>query len=193
MLGLREGHKLLDIGCGSLRGGRFFIPYLNPGNYFGVEPNTWLVYEGMENELGPSIQAIKEPKFHDTSDFEFGWFREKFDFVIAQSIFSHTPPKLLTKCLRNLRAVTHADTIFAFTYFPGDNSYSQSSEWIADGKVVSYNRYSFPGYVNKEGWFMRELKLKHPSGQIWCVAVTDVAIIELINRRLKRWSGQIYQ
>lgn len=38
-LGLRENHKLLDFGCGSLRAGRLFIPYLNPGNYTGVEPN----------------------------------------------------------------------------------------------------------------------------------------------------------
>ena len=27
-LGLREDHTLLDIGCGSLCGGRLFIPYL---------------------------------------------------------------------------------------------------------------------------------------------------------------------
>ena len=33
-LGLREHHYLLDIGCGSLRAGRFFIMYLKPGHYF---------------------------------------------------------------------------------------------------------------------------------------------------------------
>ena len=42
-LGLRQHHKVLDIGCGSLRCGRLLIPYLNKGNYFGVEPNKWLV------------------------------------------------------------------------------------------------------------------------------------------------------
>ncbi|MHC4422967.1 MAG: hypothetical protein ACYS1E_20600, partial [Planctomycetota bacterium] len=30
-LGLRAPHRLLDFGCGSLRAGRLFIPYLNPG------------------------------------------------------------------------------------------------------------------------------------------------------------------
>jgi len=39
MLGLRENHFLLDVGCGSLRGGRLFIPYLLPHHYFGIEPN----------------------------------------------------------------------------------------------------------------------------------------------------------
>ena len=38
-LGLREYHSLLDVGCGSLRAGRLFIPYLLPGRHFGIEPN----------------------------------------------------------------------------------------------------------------------------------------------------------
>ena len=42
-LGLRENHKLLDIGCGSLRGGRLFIPYLLPNGYYGIEPEKWLI------------------------------------------------------------------------------------------------------------------------------------------------------
>ncbi len=35
-LGLRAGHRCLDLGCGSLRAGRLLIPYLDPGNYFGI-------------------------------------------------------------------------------------------------------------------------------------------------------------
>src|SRR3989440_10441889 len=62
-LGLRQHHSLLDIGCGSLRIGRLFIPYLNPGKYFGVEPNQWLVREGIRRELGGSLVEIKRPTF----------------------------------------------------------------------------------------------------------------------------------
>jgi hypothetical protein len=36
-IGLRQNHKLVDIGCGSLRIGRLLIPYLNVGNYSGIE------------------------------------------------------------------------------------------------------------------------------------------------------------
>src|SRR5689334_7701637 len=59
--GLREHHRLLDIGCGSLRGGRLFIPYLLPGRYTGVEPNEWLVRDGIASELGEAILEIKRP------------------------------------------------------------------------------------------------------------------------------------
>ena len=51
-LGLREEHYLLDIGCGSLRAGKLLIPYLVPGRYFGIEPERWLIEEGIDNELG---------------------------------------------------------------------------------------------------------------------------------------------
>src|SRR5881392_154417 len=50
-LGLRQHHSLLDVGCGSLRIGRLLIPYLNRGKYFGIEPNEWLVDEGIRREL----------------------------------------------------------------------------------------------------------------------------------------------
>src|SRR3979409_2149502 len=35
--GLEPQHRLLDIGCGSLRGGVRFVSYLDPGNYFGID------------------------------------------------------------------------------------------------------------------------------------------------------------
>ena len=60
-LGLRQHHSLLDVGCGSLRIGRLLIPYLNRGKYFGVEPNEWLVDEGIRRELGETLVQIKRP------------------------------------------------------------------------------------------------------------------------------------
>src|SRR5712672_377231 len=62
-LGLRQNHSLLDVGCGSLRVGRLFIPYLNKEKYFGIEPNEWLVQAGIRNEIGKTLLQIKRPKF----------------------------------------------------------------------------------------------------------------------------------
>ena len=62
-IGLRQHHKLLDIGCGSLRVGRLLIPYLNIGKYYGLEPNKWLVEQGIKSETGHDLIAIKKPKF----------------------------------------------------------------------------------------------------------------------------------
>ena len=35
--GLRPENRMLDVGCGTLRGGRHFIRYLNEGNYTGID------------------------------------------------------------------------------------------------------------------------------------------------------------
>src|SRR5438876_8512229 len=89
-LGLRQHHSLLDIGCGSLRIGRLLIPYLNRGKYFGVEPNEWLVEEGIKRELGQSLVEIKRPTFFFTdSPDTLAQAKTSFDFALAQSIFSH--------------------------------------------------------------------------------------------------------
>ena len=62
-LGLRQHHTLLDMGCGSLRVGRLLIPYLNRDKYVGLEPNEWLVQEGIRNEIGDTLRRIKRPRF----------------------------------------------------------------------------------------------------------------------------------
>src|ERR1700758_4721825 len=89
-LGLRQYHSLLDVGCGSLRVGRLLIPYLNHGKYFGLEPNKWLVEEGIRRELGQSLVEIKCPTFFFTDSPEsIAKGETAFNFVVAQSIFSH--------------------------------------------------------------------------------------------------------
>src|ERR1700692_1582396 len=69
-LGLRQHHLLLDVGCGSLRVGRLLIPYLNRGKYFGIEPNEWLVEEGIRQELGETVVQTKRPTFFFTDSPE---------------------------------------------------------------------------------------------------------------------------
>ena len=65
-LGLRAHHQVLDLGCGSLRAGRFLINYLEPGNYCGIEPNKWLIDEGIKEQVGDSLIVIKKPCAHLT-------------------------------------------------------------------------------------------------------------------------------
>jgi hypothetical protein len=89
-LGLRQHHSLLDIGCGSMRIGRLLIPYLNRGKYFGVEPNEWLVEEGIRRELGETLVQIKRPTFlFSESPDAIAEAKTAFDFALAKSIFRH--------------------------------------------------------------------------------------------------------
>src|SRR3990167_1367555 len=44
--GLQPQHHLLDVGCGSLRGGLHFIRYLAPGHYVGLDRDAELLAAG---------------------------------------------------------------------------------------------------------------------------------------------------
>jgi len=68
-LGLREHHSLLYIGCGSLRGGRLFIMYLLPDRYYGIEPETWLLDEGIAKHLGRGLMSTSRPVFSNNANF----------------------------------------------------------------------------------------------------------------------------
>ena len=59
ILMLREGlyptSKVLDVGCGCLRGGYWLINFLAPGGYCGVEPNRAMVEAGLTHLLDPGV------------------------------------------------------------------------------------------------------------------------------------------
>lgn len=133
-LGLREHHYLLDIGCGSLRGGRLLIPYLLPDRYCGIEPEAWLIEEALRYELGHDIVEIKRPRFSATADFDLGVFGQTFDYIMAQSIFSHAALPQIERCLRAAVDVMHDHSIFIATYRPGEKDYA-GTEWVYPGCV----------------------------------------------------------
>lgn len=99
--GLRGHHRLCDVGCGSLRAGRLFIPYLDLGCYYGIEPEDWLVREGLARFVG-DMRDYRIPQFiTERRDFPLQDFGVQFDYVLAQSIFSHADPNQVKLCLRN--------------------------------------------------------------------------------------------
>lgn len=134
-LGMREHHRLLDVGCGSLRGGRLFLPYLLPGNYHGIEPEKWLVHEGIEAELGRDIIRVKKPRFDHNPDFNFGVFGREFDYIVAQSIFSHAAPAQVRTCIAEARKVMGPESVFVANFLPGTSDH-QGSAWTYPRNVT---------------------------------------------------------
>ena len=121
-LGLRDYHSVLDFGCGSLRLGRCVIPYLQEDKYFGIDPNKWLIEDGIENELGASAVSLKNPKFSYNTDFDCGVFGEKFDFIIAQSIFTHTGPSHFKSFLKSAAENLKPDGALTAKFSPAGRS-----------------------------------------------------------------------
>src|SRR6266404_9121155 len=98
-MGLKPEHVLLDIGCGSLRGGVEFISYLHAGNYLGLDSSNRLIQIGIKEELGRRLLKLKSPEFVISRHFEFEKFSKTPDFAIAHSIFTHLRESDIRRCL----------------------------------------------------------------------------------------------
>jgi cyclopropane fatty-acyl-phospholipid synthase-like methyltransferase len=176
-LGLREHHTLVDIGCGSLRAGRLFIVYLLQGNYFGVEPEEWLVREGIRREVGEQLISLKQPTFAYTHDFDVSRFGRNFDYLLAQSIFSHAAPWQIDRCLTEVRGVMTPDSIFTATYVRGEENHS-GVDWVYPG-CVTYTPEFMQGRAEEHGLRLHPLDWPHPNGQSWVAFTTSDSQREL--------------
>jgi hypothetical protein len=173
--GLREDHLLLDIGCGSLRGGRLFIPYLKPDRYYGVEPNEWLVEEGLTYELGHDIVEIKRPTFSPIDDFSLGSLGVRFDFVLAQSIVSHTHDELALRAFEGIRACLADHGVLVATFLESDAPRSGSGWSYPD--PIPYKWSEMEALAERAGLAARRLAWPHPR-QTWFLGALDPARLD---------------
>ncbi|MBA3857809.1 MAG: hypothetical protein C0507_12955 [Cyanobacteria bacterium PR.3.49] len=182
-LGLRDCHKLLDIGCGSLRSGRVMIPYLQAGNYYGIEPNKWLLEESMDRELGRDIIRIKRPTFSYSEDFNISEFNQKFDYMMAFSIISHTSQAQTRRCFSQAAAAMEEHSLFVFTFAEGPEIYT-GDEWVYPG--VSTYTFDFMSQMAAEsGLKLERLDYCEPGFQTRVVAFKpsyEQALLDILNR-----------
>jgi SAM-dependent methyltransferase len=166
-LGLRQHHSLLDVGCGSLRIGRLLIPYLNRGKYFGIEPNEWLVREGIKRELGETLLQIKSPTFFFSDSPEtIAQGENSFDFALAQSIFSHCGLDLITNWLSAISRALAEDGALVATFLSGEED-SPSKGWVYP-ECVSYRPAALIDAAAEAGLRFELLDWKHPR-QTWAL------------------------
>ncbi len=155
--GLRPDHYLLDIGCGSLRGGVHFIRYLGTGRYFGVEKEESLLEAGRSVELKRYALAEKDPQLFKIDDFDLSALppEVRFDFMLAQSVFTHLTPQLIELCVKRVMPRLRQKGVFYATFdeSPDDESYSRGPhKWRRDELRMVYYPFSlFEGISQRVG------------------------------------------
>ena len=164
VLGLREYHSLLEIGCGSLRAGRLLITYLLADRYCGLEPNRWLVEAGLEHELGATLAAARRPVFEHNEEFELGAFGRSFDFIIAQSILSHTSQSQMLRCMESAAAVLEPEGIFAATFVEGEDYTGDA--WVYP-EIVTFTLDTVSRLAERAGLRCHPLAWNNQNHQRW--------------------------
>jgi SAM-dependent methyltransferase len=178
--GLRPDMTLLDLGCGSLRGGVRFIRYLAHGNYFGIDANASLLRSAWEIELPRAklLDCLPRQNLLVNRDFEAWRFGVSFDMVLAQSVFTHLPKDWLVRCLVELARCVQPGGSFFVTFFhcppdwpPGeprhDASHGGTTFWDRD--PFHYRESELTDAADPRIWQVEHLRdWGHPRGQ-WMV------------------------
>ncbi|MBK8266375.1 MAG: class I SAM-dependent methyltransferase [Nannocystis sp.] len=167
VLGLREYHNLLEIGCGSLRAGRLLITWLMPDRYCGLEPNRWLIEAGLDKEIGRDLVARRRPVFRHDDDFGLQRFGRRFDYVIAQSIFSHTSLAQMRACLLEARAVLAPQGVFAASFVEGEDDYT-GDRWVYP-ESVAFTLTTVTRVAGAAGLACTPIDWGNQNGQRWVV------------------------
>jgi SAM-dependent methyltransferase len=163
-LGLREHHRLLDIGCGSLRVGRVLVPYLGRANYVGIEPNASALEVGVRVHLSEGMRELKQPILIASADPEDVPAEPPLDFAFAQSIFSHTGPDLMSGWLDGVSARLAGDGVLVASFCRGADSAPDGWERL----YVTYSDRWIGELARAAGLEYVPVEWAHP-GQSWAL------------------------
>ena len=114
--GLRPDHRLVDIGCGALRGGIHFVRHLDVGHYHGIDLSAAMIEAG-RHELRLARLLHKEPRLIEDNAFAMTRFGERFDYALAISLFTHLPLNHIVRCLVETYKVLTEGGRFYATFF----------------------------------------------------------------------------
>jgi hypothetical protein len=163
-LGLMPDHRLLDIGAGSLRVGWWLVQYLDPENYYAIEPVASRI-DKAEEILGAKIHI------YYNEDFEFP--DVEFDFVLARSIWTHASKAMISKMLSEFSENSAPDAKFLTSFIPSRSEREdyKGNEWVGrvnkndKARVIRHSLAWIQRECEKFGLTVEEVGLLHK--QTW--------------------------
>src|SRR6266566_1408167 len=173
--GLNPDSKVVDLGCGVLRGGYWLIHFLDPMCYCGIEPHRERLEMGINTILEPEVLAAKGPRFDSNPRFDTSVFGEKFDFFLAYSVWTHASKLQIQTMLDSFRRDAKDDGVFLTSYLPaswrhpdyqGDKWNGTSHESDVPGCIHHSLRWIRAECADRE-LSVRELGQDKTHGQFW--------------------------
>ena len=117
--GLQPRHRLLDIGCGSLRGGAALIDYLDTSRYTGVDVREQVLREARQELVSERLTHKKPEIVLASAGLDALHLDRRFHVVWAFSVLFHLSDEILETCFTLVRrhlepdgGVFYANVIF---------------------------------------------------------------------------------
>jgi SAM-dependent methyltransferase len=173
--GLSPYSRVLDVGCGALRGGYWLLHFLEPNRYYGIEPNKAMLQIGLDRILEPGLEDQARPTFAHNDDFDFTVFGVRFDYVLARSVWTHASKSQIETMLDSFNQVAAPGGVMLTSYLPtGLRPWKdyKGAGWVGrshesgEAGIVRHK----PGWITSvcraRGFTVRELPGK-TLGQVW--------------------------
>lgn len=175
-LGLRPEHSLLDLGCGTLRGGLHFIEYLVAGRYTGVDRRADLLAIGRELLERAGLEE-RMPELLTLEEWEG---RRHFDWVLTQSVLNHLGEAELLRTVDRVSEslAAHGRWIFTIVFDP-------TARTVRHGEPHSHREGEYRCSRVNPHWFLGVLRRR----KISFAPVPDGAHPRGLNVFMARRSG----
>jgi len=168
--GVRGEDHVADIGCGCLRVGRLLIPYLEPGRYFGVDPDHELVSAGVMHETGPGLVSLRMARFTNRADFNISeeWPQITWDVLYAHDLIPH----LIDDPTRQqfFEQVSYSSGRNTQTWITFTSADEDALIEFAGRRTVELTAATLRSEADTAGLkLVVQSKIRHPAGQTWAV------------------------
>lgn len=152
----------------------------------GIEPNAWLLEEGVRNEIGESQIHLKKPRLVTGDCADMLRDSGPFDYAVAQSVFSHCGIPLIRGWLCGLAPLlAHLGTLLA-TYIQAEKD-SEAVGWIYPD-CVGYRESTMRGLAEEAGLRFIPPDWKHPR-QSWAAFLPASAPSQWYETQLLTWNN----
>jgi hypothetical protein len=156
--GLNPHSKVCDVGCGVLRAGYWLIHFLDADCYCGIEPHTARLKMGLETILEQDVRQAKRPRFDANATFDASVFRERFDFFLAYSIWTHASKRQIRTMLDSFVRCSTDDAVFLTTFLPASWRWQDYAE---DAWRGTSHESNVPGCIrHRLAWIKAECALR---------------------------------
>lgn len=136
--GLRPEHRMLDVGCGCLRAGVHLVQYLQPGRYYGIDVSQAMLDAGRGELAALRVEDRVPPQnLVCTADFDVSTFDVRFEFALAQSVFTHLSLNQLRLCLNRVGSRMKSGGRFYISFFEVSAS-AQVPDSFCHGEITTY-------------------------------------------------------